>query len=127
MKASESASSLLSSTNTTRFDNFPLKDANLAHHNIHSKHSQDQHQQSHLIHLKNRQSEHFTNYLSNYFCMKNLKILATLLVMLFFFYHTYSNSFYGRNSCNRMLSEGYLNADTEWQPFGCMIHKYTQE
>jgi hypothetical protein len=125
MKASESTSSLLSGANSIQLDNISLQTSNPVHHNTLSKHSQNQHQQEH--HHHNRQSEHFTNYLSTYFCMRNVKILATLLVMLFFFYHTYSNSFYGRNSCNRMLSEGYLNADTEWQPFGCMIHKYTKE
>lgn len=67
-------------------------------------------------------SQEFIRYLN----FKNAKLLAVLLVVLFTVYHGYLNSFYGRNSCNRLLGEGHLLGNNEWQPFGCMIHNYKE-
>ena len=60
------------------------------------------------------------------FNMRNAKFIAIFLVTLCVLYHGSLNSFYGRNSCNRLLGEGHLLGDNEWQPYGCMIHKYTK-
>jgi hypothetical protein len=63
--------------------------------------------------------------LTIYFNMKNAKYIAIFMCTIFVFYHGSLNSLYGRNSCNRLLGEGHLMSDNEWQPNGCMIHKYT--
>lgn len=69
---------------------------------------------------------HFTQDLIRHINMRNFKFVVFFLVFLFIFYHGYLNSFYGRNSCNRLLGQGHIKGDNEWQPFGCMIHKYTK-
>ncbi len=84
---------------------------------------------------------------------RNVKSLAVILVILFAIYHGYLNSYYGkisdiiyiflkeieiwklfdnngllgRNSCNRLLDEGRILGNDEWQPYGCMIHKYDEK
>lgn len=91
---------------------------------------------------------HFTQDLIRHINMRNFKFVVFFLVFLFIFYHGYLNSFYGsyfytifyrltiiittqsllgRNSCNRLLGQGHIKGDNEWQPFGCMIHKYTKK
>ena len=65
--------------------------------------------------------------LTKYFNLKNAKILALVLIVLFVLYHGSLNSLYGRSSCNRLLGEGHLKSDNQWQPFGCMLHKYSKE
>lgn len=62
-----------------------------------------------------------------YFNIVNAKLIAVLLVVLFIVYHGYLNSYYGRNSCNRLFGEGHILGDNEWQPYGCMIHKYNEK
>lgn len=65
----------------------------------------------------------FIKYLNS----QNAKLLALILIVLFTIYHGYLNSIYGRNSCNQLLGEGHMLGNNEWQPYGCMIHKYTGE
>lgn len=65
----------------------------------------------------------FLKYLNS----QNAKILAVIFIIFFTIYHGYLNSNYGRNSCNRLLGEGHMLGNNEWQPYGCMIHKYTQD
>lgn len=69
----------------------------------------------------------WTQDLLKYFDFKYAKYLSILFVCLFILYHGYLNSFYGRNSCNRLLEEGHILGNNEWQPFGCMIHKYNKK
>jgi len=33
----------------------------------------------------------------------------------------------GNDSCKWLLSDGRFPGYSVWQPYGCMIHKYTQE
>lgn len=107
--------------------------------------SSNNHNNSHNSRKENDQ--HFTQDLNKYFSLRTSKILAFSLITFFIFYHGYLNSFYGkiqfisfdhfdkqlipcvkgRNSCNRLLGEGHVKGDNRWQPFGCMIHKYTQK
>ena len=69
----------------------------------------------------------WTQDLIKYFDFKYAKYLTILLITLFILYHGYLNIFYGRNSCNRLLDEGHILGNNEWQPFGCMIHKYDKK
>lgn len=32
----------------------------------------------------------------------------------------------GTNSCKWLLSDGRYKGDQEWQPYGCMLHRYTK-
>lgn len=32
----------------------------------------------------------------------------------------------GSDSCKWLLTEGRYKGDKEWQPYGCMMHHYTQ-
>lgn len=35
-------------------------------------------------------------------------------------------NFKGTDSCKWLLSDGRYKGNREWQPYGCMMHKYTQ-
>lgn len=71
----------------------------------------------------NEASDNILGYLNS----QNIKIFATVIVVLFGIYHGYLNSQYGRNSCNRLLGEGHILGNNDWQPVGCMIHNYNEE
>lgn len=32
----------------------------------------------------------------------------------------------GKDSCKWLMTNGRFKGDKEWQPYGCMMHKYTQ-
>ncbi|KRF97516.1 uncharacterized protein Dwil_GK10363 [Drosophila willistoni] len=55
----------------------------------------------------------------------NAKKVALLLVLGFIFYHGLLNWNYGSDSCQWLLSKGRFKGDNEWQPYGCMLHKYS--
>ncbi|EDW06193.1 N-acetylneuraminate 9-O-acetyltransferase [Drosophila mojavensis] len=55
----------------------------------------------------------------------NAKKVALLLVLGFVLYHGLLNWNYGSDSCQWLLSKGRFKGDNEWQPYGCMMHKYT--
>ncbi|XP_037938251.1 N-acetylneuraminate 9-O-acetyltransferase [Teleopsis dalmanni] len=56
----------------------------------------------------------------------NAKKIAFLLVCGFLIYHGILNWQYGSDSCQWLLSKGRFKGDNEWQPYGCMMHKYSQ-
>uniref|UniRef100_W8BGX7 CAS1 domain-containing protein 1 n=1 Tax=Ceratitis capitata TaxID=7213 RepID=W8BGX7_CERCA len=56
----------------------------------------------------------------------NAKKVALLMVLGFVAYHGILNWQYGSDSCQWLLSKGRFKGDNEWQPYGCMMHKYTQ-
>ena len=72
----------------------------------------------------NANDDEWSSNLIKYFNMNTAKLFAIVFMFLFVAYHGYLNSFYGRNSCNRLLEEGHILGNTEWQPSGCMMHKY---
>ncbi|KAH8368347.1 hypothetical protein KR084_010355 [Drosophila pseudotakahashii] len=55
----------------------------------------------------------------------NAKKVALLLVLGFIVYHGLLNWNYGGDSCQWLLSKGRFKGDNEWQPYGCMVHKYS--
>ncbi|XP_002058320.3 N-acetylneuraminate (7)9-O-acetyltransferase [Drosophila virilis] len=55
----------------------------------------------------------------------NAKKVALLLVLGFVLYHGLLNWNYGSDSCQWLLSKGRFKGDNEWQPYGCMMHKYS--
>ncbi|KAH8244993.1 hypothetical protein KR032_003489 [Drosophila birchii] len=55
----------------------------------------------------------------------NAKKVALLLVLGFILYHGLLNWNYGGDSCQWLLSKGRFKGDNEWQPYGCMVHKYS--
>ncbi|EDX01254.1 N-acetylneuraminate 9-O-acetyltransferase [Drosophila yakuba] len=55
----------------------------------------------------------------------NAKKVALLLVLGFIVYHGLLNWNYGSDSCQWLLSKGRFKGDNEWQPYGCMVHKYS--
>lgn len=57
---------------------------------------------------------------------KNAKLLAFILVIGFIIYHGMLHVRYGIDSCKWLLSDGRYKGDQEWQPYGCMMHQYTQ-
>lgn len=67
-------------------------------------------------------AEHFIQQLN----ASNAKKVALLLVIGFVAYHGILNYRYGSDSCNWLLSKGRFKGDKEWQPYGCMMHKYSQ-
>ncbi|KAF7995354.1 hypothetical protein HCN44_006461 [Aphidius gifuensis] len=67
-------------------------------------------------------AEHFISLIT----VASAKKLAALLVACFIFYHGLIHLIYGSDSCKWLLEEGRYKGDKEWQPYGCMMHRYTQ-
>ncbi|XP_014250867.1 N-acetylneuraminate 9-O-acetyltransferase [Cimex lectularius] len=57
---------------------------------------------------------------------KNAKYVAVGLVVGFILYHGIVHLRYGTDSCKWLLSGGKYKGDMEWQPYGCMMHQYSQ-
>ncbi|CAB0017001.1 unnamed protein product [Nesidiocoris tenuis] len=57
---------------------------------------------------------------------KNAKFVAIGLVVGFILYHGIVHQRYGADSCGWLLTGGKYKGDMEWQPYGCMMHQYTQ-
>ncbi|XP_046397120.1 N-acetylneuraminate 9-O-acetyltransferase [Ischnura elegans] len=57
---------------------------------------------------------------------KNAKIFALILVLGFIMYHGMLHFRYGIDSCTWLLSDGEYKGSQEWQPYGCMMHHYSQ-
>lgn len=53
------------------------------------------------------------------------KILALVLVLTFGVYHGLLHLYYGVTPCKGLYKDGMFKGDF-WQPWGCMMHKYTQ-
>ncbi|OWR48340.1 hypothetical protein KGM_210375 [Danaus plexippus plexippus] len=58
--------------------------------------------------------------------VENAKLLAFALVIGFIGYHGILHLRYGPDSCTWLLSSGRYKGDHEWQPYGCMLHKYSK-
>ncbi|XP_012341881.1 N-acetylneuraminate 9-O-acetyltransferase isoform X4 [Apis florea] len=67
-------------------------------------------------------AEHFISLIT----VASAKKLATALVLCFILYHGLMHIIYGSDSCKWLLTEGRYKGDKEWQPYGCMMHYYTQ-
>ncbi|XP_031826197.1 N-acetylneuraminate (7)9-O-acetyltransferase isoform X2 [Nomia melanderi] len=67
-------------------------------------------------------AEHFISLIT----VASAKKLATALVVCFILYHGLMHLIYGSDSCKWLLTEGRYKGDKEWQPYGCMMHNYTQ-
>ncbi|XP_071557163.1 N-acetylneuraminate (7)9-O-acetyltransferase isoform X2 [Temnothorax nylanderi] len=67
-------------------------------------------------------AEHFISLIT----ITSAKKLATALVICFIIYHGVIHLIYGSDSCKWLLTEGRYKGDKEWQPYGCMMHHYTQ-
>ncbi|XP_071635989.1 N-acetylneuraminate (7)9-O-acetyltransferase isoform X3 [Temnothorax longispinosus] len=67
-------------------------------------------------------AEHFISLIT----ITSAKKLATVLVICFIIYHGVIHLIYGSDSCKWLLTEGRYKGDKEWQPYGCMMHHYTQ-
>ncbi|XP_008560455.1 N-acetylneuraminate 9-O-acetyltransferase isoform X1 [Microplitis demolitor] len=67
-------------------------------------------------------AEHFISLVT----VASAKKLAAFLVICFIFYHGMIHLIYGSDSCKWLLKEGRYKGDREWQPYGCMMHHYTQ-
>lgn len=89
-------------------------------------------------------------YLIGQLNVTNAKKVAVLMVLGFMCYHGLIHLRYGKyfgidqyfsllctfvlnilfnkgsDSCKWLLSAGRFKGDREWQPYGCMMHKYTQ-
>lgn len=88
----------------------------------------NQQQQQHLSSSSCHQiDDEWSNDIVKIFNVNTAKLVSIVLILLFVVYHGYLNSFYGRNSCNRLLEQGHLIGYNEWQPSGCMMHKYDKK
>ncbi|XP_023288238.1 N-acetylneuraminate 9-O-acetyltransferase [Orussus abietinus] len=65
-------------------------------------------------------------YFISLITVASAKKLATVLVICFILYHGVMHLIYGSDSCIWLLTEGRYKGDKEWQPYGCMMHHYTQ-
>jgi len=53
------------------------------------------------------------------------KFLAIILVIAFAIYHSLLHATYGVTPCKGLLKDGMYKG-SQWQPWGCMMHKYTR-
>ncbi|KAK3593520.1 hypothetical protein CHS0354_037045 [Potamilus streckersoni] len=74
-----------------------------------------------------RGSSSTQNELTYYLNVENAKILAFVMVVGFLMYHSVIHLKYGNDSCKWLLSDGRFPGYGVWQPYGCMMHKYTKE
>ncbi|CAH0584540.1 unnamed protein product [Chrysodeixis includens] len=58
--------------------------------------------------------------------VENAKLFAFVLVIGFIGYHGVLHLKYGSDSCTWLLSSGRYKGDHEWQPYGCMLHRYSK-
>lgn len=56
---------------------------------------------------------------------KNCKIVACFVVVGFVAYHGVIHLTYGIDTCKWLLSDGRFQGYHVWQPYGCMLHTYT--
>ncbi|XP_034831379.1 N-acetylneuraminate (7)9-O-acetyltransferase [Maniola hyperantus] len=73
-------------------------------------------------HPKRSSAEWFIDQLN----VDNAKLVAFVLVLGFIGYHGILHLRYGPDSCTWLLSSGRYKGDHEWQPYGCMLHKYSK-
>ncbi|GAB0100574.1 CAS1 domain-containing protein 1 [Sergentomyia squamirostris] len=59
--------------------------------------------------------------------VNNAKKVALLMVLAFVAYHGLLHLRYGTDSCKWLLANGRFKGDKEWQPYGCMMHRYSQQ
>lgn len=60
------------------------------------------------------------------FNSKNAKKIALCFVFWFIVIHSCIHLFYARDSCKWLLSDGRYKGDMGWQPYGCMMHEYSE-
>ncbi|CAG9088762.1 unnamed protein product [Plutella xylostella] len=60
------------------------------------------------------------------FNVNNAKLAAFAIVLGFIAYHGILHLRYGPDSCTWLLSSGRYKGDHEWQPYGCMLHRYSK-
>ncbi|CAG9794077.1 unnamed protein product [Diatraea saccharalis] len=58
--------------------------------------------------------------------VENAKLVAFVLVIGFIGYHGILHLRYGPDSCTWLLSSGRYKGNHEWQPYGCMLHRYSK-
>ncbi|XP_064107706.1 N-acetylneuraminate 9-O-acetyltransferase-like isoform X1 [Macrobrachium nipponense] len=63
--------------------------------------------------------------LNLYVNSKIAKIIATGVVICFISYHGFLHAVDGGDSCHRLLSDGRFQGSLVWQPYGCMLHTYS--
>ncbi|BFZ21935.1 hypothetical protein BsWGS_24974 [Bradybaena similaris] len=67
-----------------------------------------------------------TKEITQYLNVNNAKLVALAMVVAFVMYHEILHFKYGNDSCKWLMSEGRFPGRDTWQPYGCMMHKYTR-
>ncbi|XP_026327952.1 N-acetylneuraminate 9-O-acetyltransferase [Hyposmocoma kahamanoa] len=75
-----------------------------------------------VLYTKKSSAEWFIDQLN----VENAKLCAFVLVIGFIGYHGILHLRYGPDSCTWLLSSGRYKGDHEWQPYGCMLHRYSK-
>jgi N-acetylneuraminate 9-O-acetyltransferase len=65
------------------------------------------------------------DYIITQLNVQTAKKLCFIVAFFFILYHSLIHLRYGNDSCTLILDLGRFKGDKEWQPFGCMIHKYS--
>lgn len=68
-----------------------------------------------------RSSIEFTSHVN----ARNAKFVAAVIVIGFIIYHGLIHLTYGIDSCKWLLSDGRFQGYRVWQPYGCMMHTYS--
>ncbi|XP_071148992.1 N-acetylneuraminate (7)9-O-acetyltransferase-like isoform X2 [Mytilus edulis] len=67
-----------------------------------------------------------THEITYYLNIENAKIIALFMVTGFLMYHGVIHLKYSNDTCKWLLSDGRFPGYNTWQPYGCMMHKYTK-
>ncbi|XP_059174219.1 N-acetylneuraminate 9-O-acetyltransferase-like isoform X2 [Physella acuta] len=67
-----------------------------------------------------------TKEITQYLNVNNAKLVALAMVFAFILYHSTLHFKYGNDSCKWLMSEGRFPGSDSWQPYGCMMHKYSK-
>ncbi|GFS21716.1 CAS1 domain-containing protein 1 [Elysia marginata] len=67
-----------------------------------------------------------TKEITQYINVNNAKLVAFAMVIIFIGYHSTLHFKYGNDSCKRLMTDGRFPGREQWQPYGCMMHKYTK-
>ncbi|XP_025108057.1 N-acetylneuraminate 9-O-acetyltransferase-like isoform X2 [Pomacea canaliculata] len=71
-------------------------------------------------------SSNSSSEITQYINIENAKLVALVIVLGFVGYHGVLHLKYGNDSCRWLLSDGRFPGYNTWQPYGCMMHKYTR-
>ncbi|XP_074654898.1 N-acetylneuraminate (7)9-O-acetyltransferase-like isoform X2 [Tubulanus polymorphus] len=76
--------------------------------------------------VEQRKHSHASPEIPQFVTVENAKVVAFSMVVTFVLYHGLIHLKYGSDSCQWLLSDGRFQGYNAWQPYGCMMHRYSK-